>query len=94
MLSQHPIDRFGRATRGIFLFAMVACLPVTLYSYAWMIKQVYLAAPTWISVVVTVSQIITFLGIASLFDKQQERRQLSEPAQSEPPLQTKRVGPR
>ena len=70
----HPIDRFARRMRGVFIILAALCLPVCLISYGWMLKDALATWPLWASVPATVAQIVVWLGIASLLDIRQERQ--------------------
>lgn len=91
-MTEHPIDRFMRAIRPLLIGLLFLALPVMLLSYGWMLKQLLYAAPFWVSAAVVLAHMVTWLGIASLFDKQQERRQSSERGQSAPLPPMKRAG--
>lgn len=64
-----------RALRGPIIAALVVSGPIMLMSYGWMIKHFVTTAPVWLSVVVVIAHFLVWLGIGSLFDRQQERRQ-------------------
>jgi len=83
----HPIDRAAYALRGVILGATYLCAPIYMISYGWMLKKLLTTAPGWVSAVVILAHIIVWIGIASLFDRSQERRQTQELDQSaRPPL--------
>ena len=84
-MKEHIADRFARAVRPFVIAGIYLCLPIYLFSSGWGLKQLMFAAPWWVSVIVVISHFVTWLGIASLFDMQQERRQSLRDAQSVPP---------
>jgi hypothetical protein len=74
MQSEHPIDRAARRIRGPITILAGLCLPVCLLSYGWMVKTALETWPLWASIPAVLSHIIAALGLASLLDIQQERR--------------------
>ena len=70
----HPIDRVARKFRGLIIVLAVVSFPVFLVSYIWMVREAFFALPLWAWLGLVVSHTIGFLGIASLFDRYQERR--------------------
>ncbi len=74
MQNEHPIDRFARSVRGPVVVLAAICLPVCLLSYGWMVKSAIETWPLWASIPAIVAQIVVFLGIASLLDTRQERK--------------------
>lgn len=93
-MEETAVDRAMRRVRAPIIFLLILSGPVTLLSYGMLMKHMLTTAPVWISAAVVVSHIFTWLGIASLFDKQQERRQSSGRVQSAPLPPMKRVDPR
>jgi len=93
MQKEHPIDRLMRRLRGPIIAGLFLSGPIMLLSYGWMIKDMLLRAPIWVSVIVVIAHLVTWLAIASLFDSQQERRMKQQGDQSAPPRQMKQVGP-
>lgn len=91
MQQEHPIDRLMRRLRGPIIAGIVLSGPVMLLSYGWMIKDMLLRAPVWVSVVVIIAHLVTWLGIGSLFDIQQERRKKLQDDLYAPPLPMKQV---
>lgn len=75
----HPADRIMQAARPLILILAIPALPVMLFSYGWMLKELVTAAPIWVSAAVVISHLIGWLGIAALFDKREEQRQSSAP---------------
>jgi hypothetical protein len=73
MQNEHPIDRFARRIRGVVVILAVACLPVCLVSYGWMLKEALATWPLWASIPATVAQIVVWMGIASLIDAREDR---------------------
>lgn len=71
----NPIDRLGYRFRGVIVVFLVLSLPVFLISYGWMIKQLFYAAPGWITAIIFACHASVWIGISSLFDSRQERDQ-------------------
>lgn len=82
MQKEHPVDRLMRALRGPIIVGMYLCLPVFLLSYGWMARDFVAAVPAWVAVPVVIAHLVTVIGVASLIDRQKERQQSSEHAQS------------
>lgn len=77
MLSQHPIDRFGRYFRVPIMVGAVLLAPVAVYVYAAAIAQYLMPLPTWMMLIGALSQILLIAGFASLFDIRQEKAQMT-----------------
>lgn len=75
MKSTHPIDRLVYRLRKPIIAAIYIAGPVMMFSYGWGVKELYFSAPGWLTAVVVIAHIIVWVGIGSLFDRQQERRQ-------------------
>lgn len=71
----NPIDRLGFRLRGVIVVFLVLSLPIFLFSYGWMIKQLFYAAPGWITAIVFLAHAAVWIGIGSLFDSRQEQDQ-------------------
>ena len=74
MPPEHPLDTFMRAWRGVFIVAFVLSGPIMLISYVQMFMDFVTSIDLWLAVVIVVSHLLGWIGIASLFDQQQERR--------------------
>ena len=72
-----------RAWRGAFIVAAYLSAPIMLISYAMMVGRFAQAADWWVTVIVVISHLLGWIGIASLFDQRQERRHPPQDAQSE-----------
>lgn len=75
-MEEHAIDRAMRAIRPLLIGLLFISGPVMLLSYGMMLKHMLYTAPGWVSAIVVLCHAVTWLAIASLFDRQQERRQL------------------
>lgn len=73
-MQEQPIDRLMRRGRGFILVLTALCFPIFLISYGFMVHAM-LTTWGWWAVPASVAHCIGWLGIASLFDIQQERRQ-------------------
>lgn len=71
----HPADRIMRALRVPLIIGAVLCFPVFMLSYGYAMKWLITAAPFWISVPSVISHLAVFLGVASLIDSREARRQ-------------------
>lgn len=69
----NPIDRAIFRMRGFILFLLILAGPIFLFSYGWMIRELYYAAPGWITTIAALSHFCVWLGIGTLFDKSQEQ---------------------
>ena len=83
MRDEHPLDIFMCAWRGAFIVAAYLSAPIMVISYAMMVGRFAQAADWWVTVIVVISHLLGWIGIASLFDRQQERRHPPQDAQSE-----------
>ena len=92
MEKEHPLDRLGRKIRTPLIWSLWVSGPIAVFTYGKAMVAFIWTLPPWMAVVVFFSHIIAMVGVGSLIDRQQERRQLSESAQSAPPRQTKRAG--
>lgn len=72
-----------RAWRGAFIVAAYLSAPIMLISYSLMIKHMIETADWWVTVIVVISHLLGWIGIASLFDQRQERLNPPQDAQSE-----------
>ena len=72
-----------RAWRGAFILAACLSAPIMLISYSLMIKHMIETADWWVTVIVVISHLLGWIGIASLFDQRQERLNPPQDAQSE-----------
>lgn len=72
----NPIDRAVFRMRGVVLALVYLAGPVFLLSYGWMLKQLWYAAPGWLTAIVVASHLIGWLGIGILLDKRQEQDRL------------------
>ncbi len=72
-----------RAWRGVFIVAAYLSAPIMLISYAMMVGRFAQAADWWVTVIVVISHLLGWIGIASLFDRQQEQRNPPPSDQSE-----------
>lgn len=59
--------------RPLLIGVTLLAFPVMLISYGWMMKQLFITAPVWVSVVVLISHLIGWLGISALIDIRSER---------------------
>jgi hypothetical protein len=71
---EHPIDRMMRRFRGLFLSLAVFALPVMIISYGWLMVKAYHILGGPVFVVVFLSHVIGWIGIASLIDSLTERK--------------------
>ena len=64
-----PLDLFMMRIRGLIALLCLFALPVMLFSYAWGLKLLlqHLDSPAW-AVVIVVSHVIAWVGLASLLD--------------------------
>lgn len=69
-MQEHYLDRLMRRLRPVIIAALVLAGPVFLLSYVLMLKQMLLGIGWW-SAPVVVAHVLTWLGIASLFDSRQ-----------------------
>ncbi len=79
---EHPIDRLTHRLRLPIIVVAVVSLPVFLITYGLMVRYALTTWPWWGSAALVVSHLMGWLGIGSLFDMRQEKRQSSEGAQS------------
>lgn len=73
MDKEHPLDRFMRHHRRIVGFVAVLSFPIFMISYGWMLKQLLMAAPWWVSVAVVISNLTVVVGLGSLIDSLREQ---------------------
>lgn len=71
----HPADRIMRVLRVPLIIGAMLCFPVFMLSYGYAMKWLITTAPFWLSAPSVISHLVVFLGVASLFDSQEERRQ-------------------
>lgn len=71
----HPADRIMRVLRVPLIIGAMLCFPVFMLSYGYAMKWLIKTAPFWLSAPSVISHLVVFLGVASLFDSQEERRQ-------------------
>lgn len=64
----HPIDRMVVFLRPLFYVLAVLSLPIFLFSYGWMIKQMVEQWHLAFAIGAAFSHLFIFLGIGSLFD--------------------------
>lgn len=69
----NPIDRAVFRLRGTIVALLVVAGPIFLFSYGWMLVELYYAAPGWVTATVALSHFCVWLGIGTLFDKSQEQ---------------------
>lgn len=93
MQKEHPLDRLGRKIRTPLIWSLWISGPIAVFTYAKAIIAFASGLPGWLAVIVVLSHIAMFVGIGSLIDRQQERRQSSEFGQSARPQPMKRVDP-
>lgn len=77
----HPFDRFAYWIRPAVPLAAVVAAPIFLVSYGLMMVLAYEAWPGWVTAIVFIAHLVTLFSVASLFDSQQERRQMTEDGQ-------------
>lgn len=70
----HPADRIMRVLRVPLIIGAMLCFPVFMLSYGYAMKWLITTAPFWLSAPSVISHLVVFLGVASLFDSQEERR--------------------
>lgn len=79
-MTEHIADRVTRNLRGVFIGLAGVSLPVFLIGYGFMLKNALTTWPLWASIPVVIAQIVVCLGLASLLDIRQERRNPSASA--------------
>jgi hypothetical protein len=67
-------DRLERAARPVLLGLLVITGPVFFFTYAWGMKLLLTVVPLWAWALICLCHVMAWLGVASLFDTQQERR--------------------
>ena len=72
-------DRIALRIRTAVLIASVASLPFMFLFYVFMLRESFDALPLWAWIGGTLSHIMVWLGIGSLFDFQKEDRQHQPP---------------
>lgn len=77
----HPLDRLMFRFRWLIFALTVISAPITLISYGKMMLLAYEAWPSWVFIPVFIAHLVTLVSVGSLFDSQQERRQLTEDEQ-------------
>lgn len=85
MRSENIFDRFGYWARPVLIALLWLCLPVALVTYSQMAGMIIQQWPWWVSLPAITAHLVCFLGIASLFDRQEERRNPPEADPAEPP---------
>lgn len=79
----HPLDRLFYRLRWPIVGLGIISAPICVYSYG---KMMVLAYETWSGLafaLTAIAHLVTLCAVASVFDSQQERRQLTESEQSE-----------
>ena len=94
MQKEHPLDRLGRKLQTPLIWSLWISGPIAVFSYAKAMVAFIWTLPPWLGVIVFFANLIALVGVASLIDRQQSRRQSSEFAQSAPPQPMRRVDPR
>lgn len=61
-------DRFGLFILPFAMASLVLALPVTLWSYAWAIRQMFDAFGNW-AVLIVLCHLPVWLGVAHILDK-------------------------
>ena len=78
----NPFDRLAYALRPAVYAMIWLCVPVALMGYGWMLRELFLAAPWWVSVVVGISHLVSVLGLAIQIDSLREQLRLQGHDQS------------
>ena len=94
MQKEHPFDRLARRLQTPLIWFLWVSAPIALFTYGKAMVAFIWSLPPALGVITFIAQIVALLGIASLFDRQQARRQSSEHGQSAQPQQTRRADPR
>ena len=79
---EHPLDRFVRRFRAVFIVGAALCLPIFLVSYGKMIVMAFEAWPAWAFWPSIFAQALIFVGASCLRDSQIERQLSQAPEQS------------
>ncbi len=85
MQKEHPLDRLGRKLRTPIIWSLWISGPIAVFSYGKAMTAFIWSLPGWLAVIVGLRQIAALVAVGSLFDRQQERRQSSEPAPNAQP---------
>jgi len=94
MQKEHPLDRLGRKLQTPLIWSLWVSGPIAVFTYGKAIIAYAWTLPGWLTFIVVLSHIVMFVGVASLIDRQQARRQSSESGQSAPPQPMRRADPR
>lgn len=78
----HPLDRLFVRLRWLIVALAIVSAPIFLFSYGKMMVLAYQSWPGWASAATFIAHAVMLVAISSLFDSQQERRQLTEGEQS------------
>lgn len=89
MQKEHPLDRLGRKMQTPLIWSLWVSGPIAVFTYAKAIVAYAWTLPGWLAAIVVLSHIAMFVGVGSLIDRQQLRRQSSGSAQSGPLPQKK-----
>lgn len=81
-------DRLTYRLRPVIIAGLWLAVPVFLVSYAGMFARAVIGMPWYFGIPVVIAHLVAWLGIASLFDIQQERLESQKDARSErhPPI--------
>lgn len=64
----HPLDAILWSARWVFLAAALLTVPIFLFSYVWMMRQLFESASPWVFLIVGLSQAFQALAIALALD--------------------------
>lgn len=85
MQKPHPLDRLTEWLQPFLLAILWVSGPIWLFSYGWMLKNLMLTAPLWVSTPVLISAFTAAIGFAALLDKREAEYRQTQADRSAPP---------